>query len=66
MFICPECFKKFETEENIRLHFLKCWKEYHTASPNKPAPQSEDIIKRTVNNDIANFFERINDGRSSH
>jgi len=64
MFICPTCGKEFNTEELIQKHFLACWKEQHPYHKSKDAPRSEDIVTREINDDIINFFERINDGRS--
>ena len=56
MFICPTCGKQFESDEILTKHFLKCWKEQHPYHQSKPAPRSEDIYTRVVNDDIANFF----------
>lgn len=56
MFICPNCNKKFATEEEIKKHTLPCWKRFNPDYKSKPAPQGEDIITRKVNNDILDFF----------
>lgn len=56
MYICPTCGKQFESDEALTKHFLKCWKEQHPYHQSKPAPRSEDINTRAVNDDIANFF----------
>ena len=64
MFICPTCNKEFNTEQAIQKHFLSCWKEQHPFHQSKSAPHSENITTREVSNDIMNFFERLNDGRS--
>lgn len=56
MYICPVCQKEYNTETAIQKHFLACWKEKFPCHQAKSAPRSEDIIKRTVNNDMANFF----------
>lgn len=64
MFICPTCNKEFNTEQAIQKHFLSCWKEQHPYHKSKSAPHSADIVTRKVNDDIMNFFERINNGRS--
>ena len=66
MFICPTCFKKFKTEELIQKHYLKCWKEHNPNPPPSKSVASSDIVTRQVNNDIMDFFERINNGRDSH
>jgi len=64
MYICPVCSKGFKTEETIQKHFLACWKEEHPYHKSKSAPRGKDVEVRQVNDDIANFFERINNGRS--
>ena len=64
IFICPTCAKEFETEEKIQKHFLQCWKDNHPYHKSKDAPRSEDIETRETNDDIINFFERLNNGRS--
>ena len=64
MFICPTCSKEFNTEELIQKHFLSCWKEQHPYHRSKDAPRSNNIETREVSDDILNFFERINNGRS--
>lgn len=56
MYICPTCKKEFETENKIKKHFLKCWKDEHPYHISKDAPRSENIENRLVNNDIMNFF----------
>lgn len=56
MFICPNCNRKFTTEEEIKKHTLPCWKRFNPDYKSKPAPQGEDIITRKVNNDILDFF----------
>ena len=66
MFICPTCNKEFDTEQAIQKHFLGCWKEQHPFHQSKSAPHSENIITRKVSNDIMDFFERLNNGRSSN
>ena len=54
--ICPTCQRKFESEEAIAKHSLKCWKEYNPNHISKPAPRSEDITRREVNDEAVNFF----------
>lgn len=63
MYICPTCAKEFATEELIQRHFLQCWKDSHPYHKSKDAPRSEDIVTKEVSNDIADFFERLNNGR---
>ena len=60
MFICPICNKEFNTQEQIRNHFLSCWQEQHPYHKSKPAPRSEDIITREVSDDVINFFNSLN------
>lgn len=62
MFICPICSKEFDTEENIRGHFLTCWKEHHSVHKSKSAPHSESTTRQT-NVSIVDFFKRINNER---
>lgn len=57
MYICPTCNKKFEYEDDIAKHSLKCWKEHNPNHRSKEAPHSDDIIERQMNNDILNFFK---------
>lgn len=64
MFICPTCNKEFNTELAIQKHFLSCWKEKHPYHKSKSAPRSKDIITKEVNDDIMNFFERLNNARN--
>ena len=64
MFICPTCSKEFNTEEMIQKHFLSCWKEQHPYHQGKSAPRGTDVETREVSSEIADFFERINNGRS--
>lgn len=59
MFICPTCFKEFNTEDAIRSHFLSCWQEQHPYHKSKDAPRSKNIVTREANDDVMNFFERI-------
>ena len=56
MYICPTCNKTFETEESIAKHSLKCWKEHNPNHITKHVPQGPTVIKRTVNEDMMNFF----------
>ena len=67
MFICPICTKAFDTEEGIQQHFLICWKEHHSVHQSKSAHRSANVVTRNINNDIANFFNSLqeeNNGRS--
>ena len=56
MYICPTCSKEFEKEEDLVKHFLKCWKDKNPNHQSKPAPRSEDINTREINEDVMNFF----------
>ena len=57
MYICPTCSKSFETDDVLTKHFLKCWKEQHPYHKSKPAPRSEDINTREVNDEVLDFFK---------
>lgn len=57
MYICPTCRQQFNTEEEVVSHSLKCWREHNPNHKSKPAPQNEDIVTRSINEDVANFFE---------
>lgn len=59
MYICPVCNKEFEKEEAVVKHFGKCWKEEHPYQQSKPAPRSENISTREINNDVMNFFNSL-------
>lgn len=56
VYICPTCSKEFETEDLVKTHFLKCWKEVHPYHQSTPAPRGQNIITKEVNDDISNFF----------
>lgn len=56
MYICPTCNEEFVSEDNIRKHYLRCWKEHNPYHKSKNAPHSADVVTRKVNNDIADFF----------
>ena len=62
MYICPICEKEFNTEDAVSKHYLKCWKEEHPYHKSKPAPQSENIETREINDDISNFFSSFQKG----
>ena len=57
MYICPNCSKHFEIEDVLTKHFLKCWKEQHPYHKSKPAPRSEDVNTREINNEVLDFFK---------
>ena len=59
MYICPTCYKEFEKEEACVKHVLKCWKDKNPNHQSKPAPRSEDINTRDINDDVANFFDSL-------
>lgn len=56
IYICPTCGKEYKTEEEISKHYIKCWKNNNTSYQSKPAPRSEDITVREMEDDIAKFF----------
>lgn len=56
MYICPTCNKQFEKEEILVKHFSKCWKEKNPNARSKPAPRSEDINTKEINNELIDFF----------
>ena len=59
MYICPTCFKEFNTEQAIQKHFLACWKEQHPYHKSKDASRSKDIVTREINDDVINFFNAL-------
>lgn len=59
MYICPICNRSFETEEHIAKHSLKCWREKNPNHQSKPAPRSANVEKRTINDDVLNFFTSL-------
>ena len=56
MYICPVCNRQFKEEQILVKHYLSCWKKENPHLRSKPAPRSEDINTREVNEDIENFF----------
>ena len=56
IYICPDCGKEYETEQDITKHFMKCWKDNNPHHKSKPAPRSEDITTREMGDDVAKFF----------
>ena len=58
-YICPTCNKKFDEEEEVSKHFLKCWKENHSHHKSKSAPHSEDKNVVEINQELANFFDLL-------
>lgn len=59
MYICPACNQKFDKEDILVKHFLKCWKDKNPCHQSKLAPRSEDINTREVGDDILDFFNRF-------
>lgn len=59
MYICPTCQKSFESEEIIQKHFLNCWKEQHPYHQSNPAPHSEDIVNKQIDDGVLDFFENL-------
>ena len=56
MYICPVCNQQFKEAQVLVKHYLSCWKKENPHLRSKPAPRSEDINTREVNEDIENFF----------
>ena len=56
MFVCSICSKQFESKDEIKKHFLRCWKEQHPYHKSKSAPRSEDVNTREDSQEILNFF----------
>ena len=56
MYICPVCNRQFKEEQVLVKHYLSCWKKENPHLRSKPAPHSEEINTREVNEDIENFF----------
>ena len=56
MYICPICRREYTTDEAVAKCFLRCWHEEHPSQKSQPAPHSEDIFDRKVNEDISTFF----------
>ena len=56
MYICPTCNKPFDKEDVLVKHMSRCWKERNPHLRSNPAPRSEDINTREVNNEIMDFF----------
>lgn len=60
MWVCPTCQKTFESAEQVAEHSLKCWREQNPYHISKPAPHSEDIVTKTINDDMKVFFAKFN------
>lgn len=56
MYTCLTCNKQFEKEEILVKHFSRCWKEKNPNVRSKPAPRSEDINTKEINNELIDFF----------
>ena len=56
MYICPVCNQQFKEEQVLVKHYLSCWKKENPHLRSKPAPRSEGVNTREVNEDIENFF----------
>ena len=68
MYVCPVCGKQFEKDDALVSHYGKCWRERNPNHKSKPAPRSEDINTREVNDEILNFFKcacEVANGRNS-
>jgi len=59
MYICPICKRAFKEEEKIAKHSLGCWREHNPCHQSTPAPRSENITERKVNNEVMSFFEGL-------
>lgn len=57
MYICPTCNGQFSTKEILVKHMSKCWREKNPHLRSKPAPRSEDINTREINNELIDFFK---------
>ena len=55
-YICPDCGKEYNAEQEITKHFMKCWKDNNPHHKSKAAPRSADRHTSTVSDDIAQFF----------
>lgn len=66
MYICPICGKAFKSKEAVVKCMLSCWRQVNPNHHSKSAPRSEDINTRDVSDDIANFFNELENrnGRS--
>ena len=62
MYICPICNEKFETEETITKHSLRCWREHNPNHKSKPAPCKGNTTKQEMNKDVINFFSSFKKG----
>lgn len=62
IYICPTCNKEYDNEEEMSKHFLKCWKDNNPHHKSQPAPRSEDINVREINNDMRDFFISLEGG----
>ena len=56
MYICPTCNKEFASEDSVVKHYLKCWQEKNPCHKSKSAPRSEPVMTRTINTEMADFF----------
>ncbi len=59
MYICPTCNKQFNTADQVAKHSLGCWKKHNPNHRSTPAPHSNDIVERQIDNNILNFFEGL-------
>ena len=59
MYICPICEKEYISEDDMRKHLLKCWRETHPNHKSKNAPHSEDRTTREVNDEMTDFFSSL-------
>ena len=59
MYICPICNRKFKSEDDIAKHSLQCWREKNPFYQSKPAPRSEDIVERQINDEVFDFFSSL-------
>lgn len=62
MYICPICNEKFETEELITKHSLRCWRKHNPNYKSQPAPCKGSITKQEINEDVMNFFSSFKKG----
>lgn len=59
MYICPICNREFTTDIAVAKHSLACWREKNPNHKSKPAPRSEDVVNREINDNVMNFFNSL-------
>lgn len=59
MYLCPVCKKQYKDEETVIKHSLKCWRAQNSNHVSTSAPRGPDVVEREINDDIADFFEKL-------